>query len=85
MTKPRFIQPQDRLGMSRAEAAEYVGVGVTLFLEMVADGRMPPPRQINDRTVWARFEIEKAFENLPYAVQDNEPGEKAAGGCPGFG
>jgi hypothetical protein len=30
-------------GMSRDEAARYIGVGVTKFDEMVADRRMPPP------------------------------------------
>lgn len=31
-------------GMSRDEAARYLGVGTTKFDEMVADGRMPPTK-----------------------------------------
>jgi hypothetical protein len=62
-----LIQPQDRLGLSRLESSEFVGVGVTLFDLMVKDGRMPPPHQANSRLVWSRVELEKAFAALPYA------------------
>jgi predicted DNA-binding transcriptional regulator AlpA len=52
-------------GMSRDEASRYVGVGVTLFDEMVADGRMPKPKRINSRLVWDRFALDAAFTDLP--------------------
>jgi hypothetical protein len=32
--------------LSRAQAAEYIGVDVTKFDEMVDDGRMPKPKRI---------------------------------------
>lgn len=63
--KTVLIHPADRLGLSRPEAAEYIGVGVTLFDEMVEDGRMPSPKRVNSRTVWSRFALEKAFTRLP--------------------
>jgi len=50
-----LVQPPVRLGLSRAEAAEYIGVGVSLFDQMVADGRMPQPKLINTRKVWLIF------------------------------
>lgn len=56
-----------RRGLSRLEAAQYVGVGATLFDEMVSDGRMPRPKQINGRTVWDRYAIDIAFTDLPDA------------------
>jgi excisionase family DNA binding protein len=37
-------------GLSRDEAARYIGVGTTKFDEMVADGRMPRPKRIDGRT-----------------------------------
>jgi predicted DNA-binding transcriptional regulator AlpA len=37
-------------GLSRVQAAAYVGISPTLFDEMVADGRMPKPVRINART-----------------------------------
>lgn len=52
-------------GLSREEAARYIGVGSTLFDEMVADGRMPKPKRINSRTVWDRVALDIAFTSLP--------------------
>jgi hypothetical protein len=52
-------------GLSRVAAAEYIGVGVTLFEEMVADGRMPRPKRINNRKVWDRHALDAAFAALP--------------------
>jgi hypothetical protein len=51
--------------MSRADAAAYVGVSPGLFDAMIRDGRMPGPKLINTRTVWDRFAIDRAFEELP--------------------
>jgi len=51
-------------GLSRVQAAEYVGVGVTKFDEMVADGRMPKPKRIDGRTVWDRVKLDEAFAAL---------------------
>ncbi|MDX0422558.1 MULTISPECIES: helix-turn-helix transcriptional regulator [Sinorhizobium/Ensifer group] len=52
-------------GLSHEEAARYIGVGTTKFDEMVADRRMPKPRQIDGRTVWDRVELDIAFSDLP--------------------
>jgi predicted DNA-binding transcriptional regulator AlpA len=52
-------------GMSRDEAARYVGVGITKFDEMVADGRMPRPKRVDGRVIWDRLKIEAAFTDLP--------------------
>jgi excisionase family DNA binding protein len=51
-------------GLSRLQAAEYVGVGVTKFDEMVADGRMPWPKRIDGRKVWDRIKLDEAFAAL---------------------
>jgi predicted DNA-binding transcriptional regulator AlpA len=52
-------------GLSRCEAARYVGVSPSLFDQMVADSRMPPPKRINARTVWDIRQLDAAFEALP--------------------
>ena len=52
-------------GLSRVEAASYVGVGVTLFDAMVADRRMPSAKRIGRRLVWDRFALDDAFATLP--------------------
>ena len=51
-------------GLSRGQSAEYVGVGVTKFDQMVDDGRMPRPKRIDGRLVWDRVKLDEAFEEL---------------------
>ena len=51
-------------GLSRAQAAEYIGVGVTKFDELVDDGRMPRPKRIDGRIVWDRIKLDEAFDAL---------------------
>ena len=45
---PKHYRIQPR-GLSRVEAADYIGVSPTTFDKLVADGRMPAPKQINSR------------------------------------
>lgn len=52
-------------GLSRDEAARYIGVGPTLFDEMVDDGRMPKPKRANSRVIWDRIALDAAFSDLP--------------------
>jgi predicted DNA-binding transcriptional regulator AlpA len=52
-------------GLSRTEAAFYIGVSPTLFDQLVADGRMPQPKRINSRKVWDRLKIDQRFAALP--------------------
>jgi predicted DNA-binding transcriptional regulator AlpA len=54
-------------GLNREQAAIYVGVGVTKFDEMVADGRMPQPKEIDRRRVWDRNELDAHFDNLGHS------------------
>lgn len=53
-----------RRGLSRAEAAEYIGIGTTKFDSLVQDGRMPKPKRIDGRTIWDRVAIDRAFDVL---------------------
>jgi predicted DNA-binding transcriptional regulator AlpA len=52
-------------GVSREEAARWIGVGATKFDEMVSDGRMPRPKRIDGRVVWDRIKVDAAFSDLP--------------------
>ena len=58
-------RPVPRRGLSRDEAAIYIGVSAAKFDEMVADGRMPAPVQIDARKVWDIRSIDMAFDALP--------------------
>jgi predicted DNA-binding transcriptional regulator AlpA len=59
---PTSLPPR---GLSRGEAAAYIGVSPTLFDAMVGDGRMPKPKRINARVVWDRQQLDRAFDALP--------------------
>lgn len=55
-------------GMSRDEAARYIGVSATKFDDLVADGRMPQPKRIDGRVVWDRLRLDAAFSELDERV-----------------
>lgn len=52
------------LGLSRSQAAEYIGVGLTKFDEMVRTGQMPKPKKIGSRTLYDRRLLEASFDEL---------------------
>jgi predicted DNA-binding transcriptional regulator AlpA len=64
-------------GLAREEAAGYVGISATKFDDMVADGRMPPCREIDGRNVWDRHEVDIAFSALPHATNGWSPDKDA--------
>jgi predicted DNA-binding transcriptional regulator AlpA len=57
-------------GMDVERAAAYVGFGRTKFLELVADGRMPPPIDIDGNPRWDRVDLDAAFEDLKQRRRD---------------
>lgn len=74
MGKYNAIPAYERAGLSRLEAAEYVGVSPTLFDQAVEDGRMPPPHHLNNRRVRSRRELDRYFEELPRS--ERSPGRQ---------
>lgn len=52
-------------GLSREQAAAYLGISPNTFNDMVDDGRMPGPKVINRRRVWDRHALDLAFDALP--------------------
>jgi hypothetical protein len=54
-----------RRGLSRVEAAMYVGISPCKFDQLIADGRMPGPRRIDGRKVWDLRELDLSFDDLP--------------------
>ena len=56
---------QPRRGLSREEAAVYIGVSARKFDEMVEDGRMPRAKIIDARRVWDSHKLDLAFDALP--------------------
>jgi excisionase family DNA binding protein len=58
---PASLPPR---GLSRVQAAEYVGVSASTFDKLVTDGDMPAPKRIRGRVVWDLKEVDRAFESL---------------------
>ena len=59
------VRPIPRRGLSRDEAAMYIGISASKFDELVRDGRMPAPRRIDSRKVWDVHQLDLAFNELP--------------------
>ena len=55
-------------GLDRVEAAQYVGVGVTLFDRLVAQGSMPPAKRAGARKLWDVRQLDRFFDALPEDV-----------------
>ena len=64
MTKAVPYPLAPRRGLSRVEAATYVGISPSKFDELVGDGRMPGPVKIDRRTVWDIRQLDLAFDTL---------------------
>jgi predicted DNA-binding transcriptional regulator AlpA len=58
---PQNLPPR---GLNRDAAAQYIGIGVGMFDQMVKSGRMPQPIRIGGRKVWDRYAIDDAFDAL---------------------
>ena len=68
---PTSLPPR---GLSRVQAATYVGVSPTLFDELVKDGRMPKLLRVNARVIWDRHQLDEAFVILADAESGkNDP------------
>jgi predicted DNA-binding transcriptional regulator AlpA len=65
------IRPIPRRGLSRSEAAMYVGISAAKFDELVADGRMPAPVRIDGRKIWDIRALDLAFDTLPTETGPN--------------
>jgi excisionase family DNA binding protein len=58
---PASLPPR---GLSRVQAAEYIGVSASTFDKMVTDGEMPAPKRIRGRVIWDLKGLDRAFDAL---------------------
>jgi predicted DNA-binding transcriptional regulator AlpA len=68
------FRPVPRRGLSRDEAAIYVGIGATLFDSLVAGGQMPKPFRIGNRVLWDVRKIDLHFDELS---RDDDTGKSS--------
>lgn len=67
--RPHTLLPR---GLSRVEAAEYIGISPTKFDELVRTGAMPVPKEIGTRRIWDRHGLDSAFDDLP-SIEEKNP------------
>lgn len=53
-----------RRGVNHDEAVTYVGVSVSAFDRMVADGRLPRPVELDGEPVWDLVLLDRAIDRL---------------------
>lgn len=67
------VAPPHARGLSRTEAARYVGISPAKFDELVRAGLMPGPKRIGARRVWDVRAVDLAFDALPEDAADANP------------
>ena len=60
--------------VGRDDAAHLLGVSATFFDRLVADGRMPSPREIDGRVLWDTEEVREAWRAIPRRGQNADRG-----------
>lgn len=68
---PPAVSPR---GLSRADAAAYVGISATLFGQLVEAGVFPAPKRLAGRCVWDRLSLDRAFDDLPEVLKPGQDG-----------
>ncbi len=53
-----------KIGLRREDAADFIGLKVTKFNELIKEGRLPEPVQIDGCRVWDVRKLIAAFDAL---------------------
>ena len=67
------VLPTPRRGLSRVEAAAYLGISPAKFDELRKDARVGPAKLIDGRKVWDIRALDEAFDALPDEI--DQPAE----------
>lgn len=63
-------------GLSRIEAARYVGVSPSTFDKLVNSGAMPRPKRVGARKIYDRAALDAAFDLIdPNLGDEDEPND----------
>mgnify|MGYP006131560787 CR=1 FL=1 len=52
-------------GLTRKEAAQYIGLSETKFSQLVRSGAMPQPKAVGRRRIYDRYQLDEAFDKFP--------------------
>jgi predicted DNA-binding transcriptional regulator AlpA len=72
---PTSLPPR---GLSREQAAAYVGVSTGTFDALIKEKVMPEPKRLRGRVVWDRQQLDVAFSALPDGRQEGDVWGKVA-------
>lgn len=50
--------------MDRTTAAKYLGIGITMFDELMAEGIIPRPKKLRSKSLWDRIDLEGVANSL---------------------
>jgi hypothetical protein len=64
-------------GLSRIEAARYVGVSPTTFDKLVVGKKMPNPKHVGTRRIWDRHLLDMAFDEISGDDESPNPWDDA--------
>lgn len=53
------LPPSARRGMSREEAASFIGVSVGTFDKLVRSGDIPPPIKLDRKKIWDKRALDR--------------------------
>jgi len=73
------MEAMPKLGYRAPEAATYLGISQSKFLEMVKQGRMPKPCKIDGCTLWRADALLDAFNALTNGSAQTNPWDEAVG------
>jgi predicted DNA-binding transcriptional regulator AlpA len=75
MTRARPIASFAPRGLRADQAALYLGMSRSKFLELVSEGRLPKPKIVDSMAIWDRLALDSAFDEFP----DRNDGGNVAG------
>ena len=60
-------------GMRVEEAALYLGMGRSKFLQLVCEGRLPKPKAVDGMRIWDRRELDASFDDFAEHADNGRP------------
>jgi hypothetical protein len=67
------VRPMVRRGLSRLEAAAYIGISPSKFDELRKTNRIPPPKVLDGRLIFTTERLDEFLDALPDENQtDND-------------
>lgn len=78
MARARIEHTIEPRGLRLPDAAAYVGMGETKFLQLVDAGRMPSARKIDGMTLWDRRALDRRLDEIFDDRAESDPYQEVA-------